>query len=255
MKRQHNILSSKILCAVFETTLLRNICEENICSEKGSNYRNTNSTNCFLLDFEKLRKLLIDHTNYNEYDLRNHIKTYCDSINSGDKLNFFDIVFDFADNMIVRASNRFCFKYEFTDIWIDTVRKIGEELIVAAGAVWDDLRCGVKRRNKMDWQYSIEHNNYELKKILSRGLGVSENHFHLRSSSPYFDISWIYLMNDVEKSEYQQKIESIDRNLLNESSYHISDYPLLIIWRKAAILRLILYKFSCSENIDNDDRW
>lgn len=251
MKRQHNILSSKILCAIFETTLLRNICEENKCSEKRCDNKDIDINNCYLLDFGKLRKLLMDRTNYNEYDLRNHIKTYCNSINSGDELDFFDIVFDFADNMIVRVGNQFCFKYDFTDIWIDTVRKIGEELIVTAGVVLDDLRCGVNRRNKMDWPYCIEHNNYELKKVLNRGLGVSENHFHLRSSSPYFDISWIYLMNDVEKGKYQHEIENMNKNLLNGSPYHISDYPLSMIWRKVAGSRLALYKFSCSETINN----
>lgn len=249
MKRQHNMISSKILCAVFETTLLRSCCENNSYSKKYHNYEMIND--CYLLNMSKMQKLLAMHTNYNEYDLINHIKTYCDSINSGDELDFFDIVFDFADNMIVRADNRYCFKYDFTDIWIETVRKIGEELIVTAGVVLDDLRCSIKNQNKMNWQYCIEHNNHELKKLLNRGCGVSENHFHLRSSSPYFDISWIYLMNDVEKGKYQKEIENIQKNLLNESPYHIGDYPLAMIWRKAAALRVVLYELSYAEK--NDD--
>lgn len=245
MKRQHNMLSSKILCAVFETTLLRNFCQDTNHLERSYDCK---IDDCYLLNMEKLKKLLATRTDYNEYDLINHIKTYCDSINSGDEFDFFDIVFDFADNMIVRADNHFCFKYDFTDIWIETVRKIGEELIVTAGVVLDDLRCGVKDQNKMDWQYCIEHNNHELKKLLNRGCGVSENHFHLRSSSPYFDISWIYLMNDVENGKYQREIEFFQNNLLNESPYHISDYSLSMIWRKAATLRIVLYELNNTED-------
>ena len=46
--------------------------------------------------------------------------------------------------------------------------------------------------------------NVELNNMLSRGL--ADNHFHLKGSAPYFYMSWINMMNQVNKKEFVKDI-------------------------------------------------
>lgn len=244
MQIQHNYLSSILIRAVFETTRL---CD--CCQELASGISGDRSDGIFRFNSEVLQKLIADRIRYNEFDRINHINTYIAKIRSStyiaensrnDEISFFDIVRDFADTLITRAGGRYCFRYGFTDIWINTVRSIGEEIFVSSKAVLDDLRCNCNEP-RMDWQYCIEHDNFAIKKMLTRDRGVSENHFHLRSSSPYFDISWIYLMNNVESVHYRKSVERIQGKPLNPNPNYINDYSLVTVWRKAAALRKILF--------------
>ena len=250
MKVQHNNLSSIILRAIFETTILRDECQKPTLSIQSG------ESLCEIAQFDvnRLRNCIIDRMGYSEFESINHLNTYINSVvPNSSQVNFYEIVRDFADNLITRMDGRYCFRYEFTDIWIDTVRDLGEELFVTAKVVLDDMRCSCSRP-LLNWQYCIEHDNHEIKKMLSRDQGVSENHFHLRSSSPYFDISWIYLMNNVESSKYRKAIERIQNNPLNPNPTFISDYSLVTVWRKAAALRRILFNMIENTNrIQNDD--
>lgn len=248
MKGQHNNLSSVILRAIFESTVLKNECQKPLLDAKPSH----SLSEIDRFDAYRLQELIADRMEYAEFERVNHINTYINSLVSDRKqVEFFEIVRDFADNLITRMNGRYCFRYEFTDIWINTVRSLGEELFVTAKAVLDDLRCSCNRI-AFDWQYFIEHDNYEIKKMLERDQGVSENHFHLRSSSPYFDISWIYLMNNVESSKYHKAIELIQKKQLNPTPYYISDYSLVTIWRKAAALRRILFNLIEDNSFNNE---
>ena len=258
MQIQHNYLSSILIRAVFETTRL---CD--CCQELASGISGDRSDGIFRFNSEVLQKLIADRIRYNEFDRINHINTYIAKIRSStyiaensrnDEISFFDIVRDFADTLITRAGGRYCFRYGFTDIWINTVRSIGEEIFVSSKAVLDDLRCNCNKP-RMDWQYCIEHDNFAIKKMLARDRGVSENHFHLRSSSPYFDISWIYLVNNVESVHYRRSVESIQSKLLNPEPNYINDYSLVTVWRKAAALRKILYNIIEENDFEEcDDR-
>ena len=244
MQIQHNYLSSVFIHAVFETTRLRDCCQElalGIASDKFDDICR--------FDSERLQKLIADRIKYAEFDRINHVNTYIRKISNSGDVSFFEIVRDFADRLITRAGGRYCFRYEFTDIWINTVRSVGEEIFVAAKAVLDDLRCNCNEP-RIDWQYCIEHDNFSIKKMLMRDRGVSENHFHLRSSSPYFDISWIYLMNNVESVHYRKSVERIQGKPLNPNPNYIRDYSLVTVWRKAAALRKVLFNIIKVNNVD-----
>ena len=250
MKAQHNTLSSVILRAIYETTILRNECQKPKLSAKSGE----SLSEIAQFDAERLRKLIIDRMEYAEFESMNHIKTYINSVApASSQVDFYEIVRDFADNLITRMDGRYCFRYEFTDIWIDTVRSLGEELFVAAKAVLDDMRCSCSSP-LLNWQYCIEHDNFEIRKMLERDQGVSENHLHLRSSSPFFDISWVYLMNNVESSKYRKAVERIQNHPLNLNPNFISDYSLITVWRKAATLRRLLFDLiDHSTPIRNDE--
>lgn len=236
-EHQHNYISSTILKAIYENCNIKEKCTLLNRGEDISSY-----------SYDKLRIIFHPYfNNYNHYELEGQLNTYFSNTisrhNDDNAFEFFDIVFDLASNIVVKADNRFCFKYEFTDIWIDTIRSIGEELIATAGVLIDDRKRDTNR-SKMDWSYCLEHDNHELRVVMERDEGVSENHFHLRSSSPYYEISWIFLMNNIsnEKAyEYEKRIDDIEKNALSEQTNKRDEYSLSIMWRKAAALRVILY--------------
>lgn len=179
---------------------------------------------------------------YNHQEAVNHIDSFCKRFDlKDDRLDFFDVLFDFSNNMIVRFENNFCFNYNYADIWRIIAKEIGEESFVISGILQNDLRRKYNNRTDMGWAFNIEHDNFELKRLLNRGEGVSENHFHLRVSSPYFDTSWIYLMNDISNIKYEHEINIIEENRLNQQNNIQNDYSLTVMWRKAAAIRLLLY--------------
>ena len=47
------------------------------------------------------------------------------------------------------------------------------------------------------WSYVTPHNNAQLNAIMRRG--ISEHHYHMWGSTPYFQLSWINLMNQLKK--------------------------------------------------------
>ncbi len=232
MKRHNNQFAARFFKVIFEKTSIRNCCET--INER---------SHIYTYDKQQLLNMLIDEfLEYNYQEAVNHIESFCKRFELKDnRLDFFDVLFDFSDNMIVRFENKFCFNYNYSDIWRIIAKEIGEESFVISGILQNDLRRKYNNRTDMGWAFNIEHDNFELKKLLSRGEGVSENHFHLRVSSPYFDTSWVYLMNDISNSKYEQEINNIEKNRLNKQNNIQNDYPLTVLWRKAAAIRLLMY--------------
>ena len=121
MKGQHNNLSSVILRAVFESTVLKKECQKPLVDAKSSH----SLIDIDRFDAYRLQELIADRMEYAEFECVNHINTYINSLVSDKKqVDFFEIVRDFADNLITRMNGRYCFRYEFTDIWINTVRSL-----------------------------------------------------------------------------------------------------------------------------------
>lgn len=233
MKRHNNQFAARFFKTIYENTSIRSCCEA----------INTRSRIIYAYDKHQLLNMLIDVLlEYNHQEAVNHIESFCKRFDLRDNcLDFFDVLFDFSNNMIVRFENNFCFNYNYSDVWRIIAKEIGEESFVISGILQNDLKRKYNNRTDMCWAFNIEHDNFELKKLLSRGEGISENHFHLRASSPYFDTSWVYLMNDISNAKYEQEITKIERNRLNQQNNMPNDYPLTVMWRKAAAIRLLLY--------------
>lgn len=233
MKRHNNRFAAIFFKAVFENTSIRDSCNALY------NYSNIN----YLYSMKQLQDMLVDRLpEYNHQEAVNHIESFCGKFELDNKrLDFFDVLFVFSANMIVRFENKFCFNYNYTDIWRIIAKEIGEESFVISAIVQNDLRRKYSDRKNMDWPFNIEHDNFELKKLLRRGNGISENHFHLRGASPYFDTSWVYLMNDISDIKYEQALKNIEANRLNQQNNIRDDYSLTVMWRKAAAIRLLLY--------------
>lgn len=231
MKHHINEVAARFLRTVYYNTSIKEVC---------TNFGKISPVN---YSKESLKTLLIDEFNeYNYQELVSHIDRFCDKFKS-DKINFFDVLLDLSRNLIVRYNNSFCFKYEYTDIWRMISKEIGEEIFVIAAVLQNDYQRRYYDRKEMDWSYCIEHDNHELHTMLKRDVGVSENHFHLRGSSAYFDTSWVYLMNDISNTKYEVTLDNMEKEILNQFSEKKHDYPLKLIWRKAAAIRLYLHLY------------
>ena len=72
-----------------------------------------------------------------------------------------------------------------------------------------DIAMGNTLRNDFRWDFVIGHNNQQLNSLVRRG--ISDHHFHLFASLPYFQVSWINLMNTICDNVYENRLCEIER--------------------------------------------
>lgn len=128
-----------------------------------------------------------------------------------ESLNIFDLFLLTLQDLLVMNRNRLESKYEEIFAWRLIVRYLGEELALSARQAQWDYEHNRDMRNRYDefaWPYVTGHNNKQLNMILQRG--VSDHHCHLMGSTPYFHVSWVNLMNDIENSSYHERLQDIE---------------------------------------------
>lgn len=134
-------------------------------------------------------------------------------------LHVFALLSKALEPLLFMQNGQICCHYSQILHWRELTRSIGEELPVTLAYLFEDLRRGENRRNLYSWDCVIGQNNRQLNTLLQRG--ISEHHFHLWLSAPYFQVSWLNLMNCVGKSEYSEKLWQID---FEESAISGNDY-------------------------------
>lgn len=183
---------------------------------------------------------------YNSQELKQSLEELCIEMKKKDYLPIFPLIFRFADSMIGRYNEKFHFSYQYCDIWRNVTLEMDEEYLVVAKAVIEDLNRQISERTSFSWSYCIEHDNYRLSRMLCRDQGVSDNHFHLRGSSPYYYVSWIMLMNDFQNSDFENYIRVAEENRLKaiiiRSAVNVED-SMHTMRMKAAAIRLYLFTF------------
>lgn len=183
---------------------------------------------------------------YHSPEIKQNLNKLCEEFTHKKNLPIFSLIFQFADSIISRYNEKFHFSYRFCDIWRDVTLEIDEEYFVVAKAVMEDSNRQITKRSSFTWSYCIEHDNYRLSRILCRDQGVSDNHFHLRGSSPYYYVSWVMLMNDFQNNDFDNYLQIIEENRLKavtiRSTVNIED-SMQVMRIKAAAIRLYLFAF------------
>ena len=167
----------------------------------------------------------------------NQSLVYCETSNV---FNVFLILLYYVEEVLTFCENRVVCKYQNLLEWNELTRIIGEDLAVVSLISKRDLECGREQQNFL-WEPVIGHNNIRLEKILNRGM--AENHFHLRGSAPYFDITWINLMNHPTAYKYKSFLEELeyssrDKNKKSETSIKRRSFRELVF--SAALIRFYL---------------
>lgn len=164
-----------------------------------------------------------------------------------DEITIYDVLCFFCDKVIYRTNNQYRYRYNYTDIWNNLSKELSEELFIATAVVQDSKR---RRLDTLptDWNYCISSDNIDIQNMLSRDVGVSENHFHLRGSTPYFDVAWIHVMNAPNKKSYEASLMKMSANLLKRDDTQDKVEPLWLMLKKASAIRLFLYSIVSDDN-------
>lgn len=152
-----------------------------------------------------------------------------------------ECLFYYAQKMLCIEENQVVCRYRQLLNWRNLTHSISEDLPVAAYLA-ATKRPGELKRNDLNWKLVLGHDNFQLQRIMERGL--AENHFHLYGSAPVFHLSWLSLMNRFTGSKAAARLRKFDseRNspemkvntTLFEPSLHVQHL-------QAATLRLILF--------------
>lgn len=186
-----------------------------------------------------------------------------------DKLNVFDLLRMTLQDLLLMNQNRMEVRYQEIEAWRLLVRYLGEEFPLSIQyARWDYEHQKPPRDcyDAFDWAYVTAHNNSQLNSIVRRG--ISEHHSHLWGSTPYFHVSWVNLMNNLQNSQYQENLRkfnpepwSAEKERLRHRGYERSDDDLKrdehyweIAQARAAWIRLYLCE-RIHRNINAENRY
>lgn len=160
-------------------------------------------------------------------------KTKIDSI--------FNILVNFTKDILKEDKGTPVCRYKYFFKWRELSYLLGEDLLTTAHFAYDDFIKNYKR-SIFAWKPIISTDNIRLKEILKKG--SAENHFHLKGSSPHYNLAWISLMNDIKNRDSDfNKIEK-EKKLSPEVNYDFNtvNLELKVLIKKASAIRLFLYE-------------
>jgi adenosine deaminase len=167
-----------------------------------------------------------------------------DEINSK---SVFNILTHFNSKIVVEENLEPFIIFEHLLKWRDLSYYVGEDLLTCSHFAYSDT-ISQRKRDFFSWRSTAFSNNKQLRTLLKKGL--AENHFHLKGSGPVFDLSWINLMNNINRFEKEfLKLEreiSLFTKISNSSETTRKSLKILIY--KAAYIRLKL--FNINQNIE-----
>ena len=147
----------------------------------------------------------------------------------------FNLLVNYNNNMLDDCGDSVRCKYKELLKWRTVTLKLDPDMFICSFLAYKDLLIG-KERTSFSWDTIIKSNNIRLHNMLSKGM--SENHFHLKGSSPIFKINWISLMNNIyAKDMCGSQLENNRLGRDKDGEVNIED--LMVI---AALLRVILFK-------------
>lgn len=172
-------------------------------------------------------------------------------------LNVFAALEELSEQLLTTEDSRTVCIYSHLIRFREITRYVDEDLLVCAYLAMRFKRFSGEPIS-FAWNMSIAHNNVQLRRIMEKG--ISENHFHLYGSAPYFHLMWVYLMNHVGDSMLSglaHEIEQKQRVTRNHYNIAYTERPFAIRILKAALIRvwivyyLIGWKKKERKDIDN----
>lgn len=125
------------------------------------------------------------------------------------QIHVFELLSDLIDAILLQQNGEVLCRYTHILHWRNLVQSVGEELPMTAMYAVKDLEWGQPPRERFAWDYVVRQNNEPLNQLLRRG--ISDHHMHLWASAPYFQVSWLNLMNGIANSPYLRNCARIDR--------------------------------------------
>lgn len=153
----------------------------------------------------------------------------------------FNLLIQFTDDVLIeRDREPFC-KYKQLLRWRMISHRLDQDLFITAYFAYRDV-VSSRERTFFAWEPVIKSDNIRLHKMLEKGM--AENHFHLKGSAPYFNLTWISLMNKVVNRNKDFKDSGIGSKRLDPDLNYSSDDKgcnIIDLVKKAAVIRGFLF--------------
>lgn len=159
-----------------------------------------------------------------------------------DGFSVLDAMKEYVNQVLEQTQGAPVCKYRRLLAWRMITSKIEEDTFTTAFLAIQDTEKPWSKRTNYDWRTVIGHNNYELNNLLRKGM--VENHFHLKGSAPYFAITWLNLMNDINNKSFIKRLDEFDSHrMINGINPAWEGYePSYVeLHLQAALIRCYLY--------------
>ncbi len=167
--------------------------------------------------------------------------------------NVYLVLVKVARELLTIKKNKICCKYNEILRWRKLSGKLGEDLLICAFLADTFQKYGSKWKN-FGWEIVLGHDNKQLNAIMEEG--ISDNHFHLFGSAPVFPLTWLRMMNNVQKGKYTAGLMGITLSQRNHR-YDIGEikekFPLNVLMLQAVLMRAIMYIYV--QNLDEEENF
>ena len=157
--------------------------------------------------------------------------TNCLPVQFSKQDSVFNMLLHFAvSTLIIKDGDPVC-RYRHLLRWHSLTTQLGEDLFTTALLAAYNMKTGYNR-TYFDWDAFLRHDSKELNDLFDRPM--AELHMHLKGSSYNVDISWLCLMNNIEKMS-----DNFDK-VKDNRKYTDWDFQLYEKVRRAAVIRYYL---------------
>jgi adenosine deaminase len=176
-------------------------------------------------------------------DERNHAYNMTvEILKANNAYGIFSLLNNFNDEVLVEYSYKPYCRYDQLLRWRMLSHRLEQDLFITSYFAKNDL---ISHRDRVNftWEPIIRTDNSRLHNLLQKGM--AENHFHLKGSAPYFNLSWISLMNRITGRDSEYISSRILENRLNEDIFFedsIEKQSIMSLVSKAAIIRAFLFE-------------
>ncbi len=156
-----------------------------------------------------------------------------------------------ADKFLKIMNERPICRTEMLGRWHGLTINLGEDLFTTALLAYRKYNEN-KEPAHFQWEKIIKSDFHSLNNMLE-SKKLSENHMHLKGSSPYFDLNWLSLMNYPKNRQKEFQTFSRKTSLMPVNIISFADRKQIDLYKLvqiAACLRIALYKLCCCNDIE-----
>ena len=171
----------------------------------------------------------------------------------------FNLLLHFGSKVLCLCDGDPVCRYEYLLRWHTLTSQMGEDIFTTSWLAARNLKMGASR-TCFDWDAFINHDYRELNSLFERHM--ADLHLHLKGSSYNCEISWLCLMNNIERMEYLFDNMSDVRKDFDKQLFYKVKRAAVIRYYLAGIVGLVsetisksqLYDFMDDFMDDDDER-
>ncbi len=165
----------------------------------------------------------------------------------------FNALVHFTREVLTEEEGEPVCKFEKLLKWRELSYELGEDILTTSYFAYKDYVQNYNR-SIFAWKPIVRTDNYKLRELLKKG--TAENHFHLKGSSPHFQLTWISIMNNPlgRDKEFTQLEKELC--LLPEVKHSFKEkiLELKTLVKKASYIRYLLFSVLNKIPLESDEK-